>query len=216
MTPIRPAVPRANELNPLIEAITPGTLLIRVYPRSRGPLGFNPTTTLGRFRPVVDARGSVLPTAYLASDVETAIAEGVLRGVTRLAGGLAPRRLYRFELDELEIVAVSVRRQLRVIRLHGAGLTRLGVLREHVIDTPESEYPYTASWAKALHGTRSRPHGICWTSRQSDSGRALMLWRPRVPLGALEVEGTPLALDGDSGLDLVRGLCADAGIDFEG
>ncbi|MGI8728788.1 MAG: RES family NAD+ phosphorylase [Solirubrobacteraceae bacterium] len=216
MTPIRPAVPRATECDPLIETIAAGTTLIRLYPRSRGPLGFNPAATPGRFRPVLDDRGSVVPTAYLATDVETAISEGVLRGVSRLADRGDTRRLYRFELDELEVVAISVRRPLRVVRLHGAGLSRLEVLREHVIDTPESDYPYTALWAKALYGTRTRPHGLCWTSRQSDSGRALMLWRTRLSSGALDADGPPLALDRDPGLDLVRGLCADAGVDFEG
>jgi len=105
---------------------------------------------------------------------------------------------------------------LRVVRLHGTGLARLGVLREHPIETPESEYGYTARWAKALHGTRARPHGLCWTSRQNDCGRAMMLWQPRLPHGALEFVAPTVDLDRQPGLDLVRRACADAGVDFEG
>lgn len=209
-------VPRASELDPLIETIPRGATLLRIYPRSRGPLGFNPKTTAARFRPVVDDRGTPIPTAYLATDVETAIAEGVLRGVSRLAEGAYRRRLYRMELDELELITLRVRRRLRVVRLHGPGLTRLGLLREHLIDTPESDHAYTARWAKALHGTGARPHGLCWTSRQNDSGRALMLWQTRVPPDALKIDADAIALDREPGLDLVRGFCADAGVDLEG
>ena len=216
MTRARPVVPRASELDPLIETISPGTQLLRIYPRSRGPLGFNSTLTAARFRPVIDDRGTPIPTAFLATDVETAIAEGVLRGVSRLSEGASRRRLYRMELDELELITLRVRRRLRVVRMHGPGLIRLGLLREHVIDTPESDYAYTARWAKALHGASARPHGLCWTSRQNDSGRALMLWQTRVPPDALEIDAHAIALDHEPGLDLVRGRCADAGVDLEG
>lgn len=212
----RPAVPGATEPNPLIETIEPGTPLWRVYPRVRGPLGFNATPAAGRFRPVLDSRGAVVPTAYVALDVETALAEGLLRGVSGLRGSAARRRLYRIELDDLNVVALRVRKPVRVVRLHGAGLARLGALREHLIDTPESEYDYTARWAKALHGARARPHGLCWTSRQNDCGRAMVLWQPRMPADALEVKAPAIALEGASGLELVRTLCADAGVDFEG
>lgn len=216
MKPARPDVPRPAELKPLIETISVGTVLVRAYVRSRGPLGFNSSMAPGRFRPVLDGHGAVVATACMAMDAETALAEGLVRGVSALRQGDARRRLYRLELDDLGIATLRVRRPLRVVRLHGAGLTLLAVLREHLIDTPESDHGYTASWAKALHGTRVRPHGLAWTSRQNDSARALMLWHPRLPDGALEVDGPVIALDREPGLELVRTVCADAGVDFEG
>lgn len=209
-------VPPATDLDPLIETITAGTPLVRIHPSLRGPLEFNPTAASSRFRPVVDDGGAIVPTAYVAMDLETALTEVLLRGVSQLQEGTARRRLYRLELDGLEISRLRVRRALRVVRLHGVGLTRLGVLREDLIDTPASEYAYTAQWATSLYGTAGRPHGLCWTSRQNDSARALMLWRTRLTGDELELEAPRIPLDRASGLDLVRKLCADAGVDLEG
>lgn len=216
MTDGRPVVPRPSELDPLIEAIASGTRLVRVHPRSRGPLQFNPTVVPGRFRPVLDSTGAPVPTAYTALDIETAISEVVLRGVSGLARSASRQRLYRLEIAELQLSMLITRRALRVVRLHGVGLTRLGLLREHLIDTLESEYLYTAEWASALYGVRARPHGLCCTSRQNDSGRALLLWETRLPRDALELQVPGIALDREPGLELARLVCADAGIDFEG
>ncbi len=216
MTQERPAVPRPTDVDPLIETIAAGTALIGVHSHSRGPLGFNSTSTPGRFRPIVDSRSATVPTAYAASDIETALAEVVLRGVSSLRRGAARRRLFRLELADLALTALRVRRPLRVVRLHGAGLTRLGLLREQLIDTLESDYAYTAAWAQTLYGSRPRPHGLCWASRQNDSGRALVLWETRLPGDAFDVAGPAIALDRAPGLELVRLVCADAGIDFEG
>jgi RES domain len=211
----RPAVPRASEVDPLIEALPTGSELVRIYPTERGALSFNSTDTQGRFRPVRDGRGGIEPTAYLAADDETALAEGLLRGTSALDSGDLPRRLYRSEVAGLALARVRVTAPIRVARFHGAGLTRLGLLRRDVIDCEESEYDYTARWAQAVWGSSRRPAGICWTSRQNDSARAYMLWGSRIRTGALITVGREIALDRELGLDLVRIACADTNVDFE-
>jgi hypothetical protein len=212
----RPAVPGSGQLDPLTEEIPAGTDLVRVYDRRRGPLDFNPTPSSARFRPIHDRHGIVVPSAYMASDVETALAEAVLRGVTALRIGVARPRLYGLQVDPLDLCVIRLTRAVRVARLHGAGLTRLGLLRRHVIDCDEADYPYTASWAQAIWGSRSRPHGIAWTSRQNDSGRAYVLWSGRVRPGAISAPRRPIRLDREPGRDLVRQACAAARVDFEG
>ena len=212
----RPAVPRPREVDPLIETLPAGTALVRVFPAARGPLSFNPTAAAGRFRPVRRHDRTVVPTAYFGADEEIALAEGVLRGVTALERDARPRRLYGIEVSGLAICAVRLTRTTRVVRMHGAGLTRLHLLRRHVIDCEASDYPYTAAWAQALWGCRRRPAGICWTSHQSDSARAYMLWQPRITPGGVEIAGAEVALDREPGLDLVRQACVAAGVDFEG
>lgn len=211
-----PEVPRPGNLDPLVEEIPAGTELVRVYDRRWGPLNFNPTSTSARFRPIHDHRGTVVASTYVASDVETALSEAVLRGVTALRGGTARPRLYGLQVDPLDLCLIRLTRAVRVARLHGAGLTRLGLLRQHVIDCDEAEYPYTARWAQALWGARSRPHGIAWTSRQNDSGRAYVLWAGRVKPGAITAPQHAIRLDRDPGRDLVRQACAAARVDFEG
>lgn len=217
MTTSRPAVPRPGNLSPAIEVLQPGSALIRVYRRRSGPLEFNGGDAVARFRPIRTTSGTVVPTAYGAHDQETAIAEAVLRGVSALNLGSPRRRLFRLEVDGLDMARLRTTRPLRLVRLHGLGLTRLNLLREHVIDSPECEYGYTAAWAQTLYGHRSRPHGLVWTSRQNDTSRALILWGgTRVRPGWLQLEGDPVALDREPGLDLIRQVCADAGVDFEG
>lgn len=213
----RPVVPRVKDLSPTIELLQAGSTVIRVYQRLFGPLDFNEGDALARFRPVRNASGAIVPTAYGARDAETAIAEAVLRGVSALSHGSPRRRLFRLEVEGLDMARLRTTRPLRLVRLHGLGLTRLNLLREHVIDTPESQYDYTAAWAQALYGHRSRPHGLVWTSRQNDTSRAFILWGgTRVRQQWLQLEGDPVALDREPGLDLIRQVCADAGVDFEG
>jgi hypothetical protein len=212
----RPAVPSPGGLSPAFEYIESGAAIVRVFERRFGPLVFNPTDAVARFRPVRDVSGQVVPTAYAARDQETAIAETILRGVSALNRGTPRRRLFRTEVAGLDMVTLRTTRRLQLARLHGLGLLRLQLLREHIIDCPESEYDYTADWAQALYATRRRPHGLSWTSRENDSSRAYMLWGgSRVRSGWLTQDSDTVALDRDPGLDLVRQVCADAGIDFE-
>lgn len=212
----RPEIPPAGHIDPLIETFPAGSEFVQVFPRQRGALTFNGTDSDGRFRPVRSSQGSVVPTAYLASDKETALAEAVLRGVSALSDGQRPRRLYQAQLAGLSLTAVVLARPIRVARLHGAGLVRLGLRRADLIDCEEREYPYTAAWARALWGCPRRPAGIAWTSRQNDSGRALMLWQTRVHPGSLTQKGAQIDLDRGPGLDRVRTACVAAGVDFEG
>jgi hypothetical protein len=214
----RPAIPRSRDLSPKIEVLEAGSTLVRIYERRFGPLEFNPGSSSARFRPIRNGVGVVVPTAYGARDQETAIAEAILRGVSALDTGAPRRRLFSLEVMGLDMARLRTTKPLRLVRLHGLGLTRLKLLREHVIDCPESDYPYTAAWAQALYGIPSRPHGLAWTSRQNDTSRAFVLWggaRVR-PEKWLQEDGDPVALDRDPGLDLIRQVCADADVDFEG
>jgi RES domain len=210
-----PKVPAPEDLEPLPEIWRAGESMIRVFERSRGPLGFNPTPSSARFRPVL-ADGSVVPTAYGGEDRETALAESLLRGVDALSEGQRPQLFVKEVkgLDMAELVPVS---DLRLVRLRGQGLTRHGLLREDVIDCGADRYPYTAEWAQALYECDAGFSGIAWTSRQNDAGRAAVLWGDRLDLDqGIRVAGEPLALDSEPGLDLVRQACVYADIDFEG
>jgi len=192
-----------------------GKPLFRLYARRWGPLGFNPTDTSGRFRPVYDS-GGVVPTAYAADDEETALAEVLLRGVDALSDGRMPR-LYRREVEGVEMVRLLPTREMPLARLNGTGLTRLKLLRAQLIDLYPPDYPYTAAWAQALYDCPIDLAGISWTSRQNDSGRAVVLWQgPLDPERDLEQEGAVIPLDSDPGLELVRQAAATAGFTFSG
>lgn len=189
--------------------------MVRVFVVDRGELGFNPTTSSGRFRPVFTGPApgnAVVPTMYTAEDVETAIAEALLRGCDNDG---ARQRLYRLEVDGLACAILQPLRDLQLARLHGAGLKRLGLSRGELIDSDQDAYEWTARWAQALHDHSVNVDGLVWTSRQNDSADALMLWGDRVDERDLRVIAGAVRLDRDPGLDLVRQACLDAGIDFE-
>jgi hypothetical protein len=210
-----PPVPAAAELDPLTAIWPAGKPLIRIYPADYGPLGFNPTTASARFRPIFDA-GAVVPTAYAGSDAETALAEGLLRGVDAIEAERKPR-LFRKQVRDKRLAQIVASRELALARLNGSGLTKLGISRKQLIEIPAPDYPYTAGWAQAIYDCPTRFDGLLWTSHQNDSGSAVILWQGRVdPASELEEDGQPLALDNEPGLDLVREACLRAGIDFEG
>jgi RES domain len=212
----RPAAPAPRGLRPALDPWPAGKPLVRLFHRDRGPLGFNPSSVSARFRPVHDRDGAVVPTAYAAADRETAFAESLLRGADFLARDERPR-LYRKEVEGIEMVTLSPRRELPLARLHGQGLTRLRVLRSELIDVGPTDYPYTADWAQAIYDCPAKVAGIAWTSRQNDSERAVMLWQgPVDPAADLEQADDPVPLDREPGIDLVREACVDAGFDFEG
>jgi RES domain len=213
--PRSPRVPAAADLDPLPHVWPAGKQLTRVYSAEFGPLGFNPSSAAGRFRPVLDG-GAVVPTVYAGVDPETALAEGLLRGVDAIEADLAPR-LYQREVREKRLARMVATRDLTLARLNGPGLTRLGISRKRLIEVPAPAYPYTAEWAQALYDCAPRFDGLLWTSHQSDDGEAILLWEGRVDADAdLEGDGDPLALDSEPGLDLVREACLRAGVHFEG
>jgi RES domain len=211
-----PEVPAPEDLEPAAEIWPAGKPIHRLFVRSRGPLGFNPTASSARFRPLLSKSGAVVPTAYGGEDHETALAEALLRGVDALSKGNRPQ-LFLKEVKGLDLVELVPVSDLRLVRLRGQGLTRLGLLREDVIDCGADRYPYTAEWAQALYRCDPGFAGIVWTSRQNDAGRALVLWGDRLDLeDGIRVTDDPLALDCEPGIDLVRQACTYAEVDFEG
>jgi RES domain len=212
-----PAIPGADRLakDLQVETWEAGEKLLRVYHRDHGPQGFNPTAGSARFRPVRTAKGAVVPTAYGAADIETALAETLLRGVDALAAG-SRRRLFLKEVSGIEMAVLVPRRDISLARFRGQGLTRLKLRRSDVIDCESTRYPYTAEWAQAVFDCPIDVGGIVWTSKQSDAERAVMLWEGAVDPRDLLPDGPPAALDTGSGLEMVRSACEPAGFDFEG
>lgn len=212
-----PAIPDTKQLAKDLQTETwrAGEPIVRVYHRDYGPQSFNPTRSSARFRPVFTPNGDVVPTAYGAADVETALAETLLRGVDAIATA-SRRQLFLKEVVGMEIARVVPKKEITLARFRGQGLTRLRVRRSDVIDCEASRYPYTAEWGQAVFDTLPKLDGIVWTSKQSDAERAVMLWEGRVRPEDLMLDGLPVALDSKHGLEMVRSACTLAGFDFEG
>jgi len=212
-----PAIPGADQLakDLQLETWEEGEQLVRVYHRDHGAQGFNPTPSSARFRPVHTARGDVVPTAYGAADVETALAETLLRGVDALAAK-SRRRLFISEVTGIEMAMIVPRKEIVLARFRGQGLTRLRLRRTDVINCEAIRYPYTAKWGQAVFDCSVDVGGIVWTSKQNDAERAVMLWEGPVNSKDLVLDGPPVPLDSGRGLEMVRSACVLAGFDFEG
>lgn len=207
--------PPARGLDPLLDPWPAGAELARVFTARFGPTGFNPTASAGRFRPVYSGPWKErvpVPTIYAAVDTETAIAEGLLRSAD---DGGARRQLFRVEVAGLALARLNADRELRLIRLHGAGLKRLRLLRAELIDSEQEAYAWTARWAQALHDHAPAADGLVWTSKQNDSAKAMILWADRLDARDLTAVGPVVPLDREPGLDLVRQAALDADFTFE-
>lgn len=209
-------MPDFSDLAPLTVEWPTKTRMWRLFSRVRGALGFNPTRTSARFRPIyLDKK--IVPTAYVAEDTETAIAEGLLRGVSSLVTG-SRRRLEGVEVADLSLIPLIPTRAMTLMRLHGAGLTRFGLLPAHITDCEKEFYPYTAAWAQGLHDCETHADGIIWMSHQNNAGEAAILWKGKglvQPRTDLKICGDEIPLDSGKGLEMVRLACAAANIDFE-
>lgn len=212
-----PAIPNAGQLAQDLQVETwgEGERLIRIYHRDHGAQGFNPTSSSARFRPVRNAQGEVVPTAYGAADVETALAETLLRGVDALSTK-SPRRLFVKEVADIEMATMVPKKEIALARFRGQGLTRLKLRRSDVIDCEAKRYPYTAEWGQAVFDCPVDVAGIVWTSKQSDAERAVMLWEGSINPRDLVLDGPVVPLDRGRGLEMVRSACELADFDFEG
>jgi hypothetical protein len=124
------------------------------------------------------------------------------------------RRLYGKEIIGLERRVIVAKRPLRLVRLHGLGLTRLELKRHDLIDCGSNHYDFTAEWSQALYDCPQEPDGLIWASRQNDGSKAMILFGGRIHPTELEALADAVPLDAGPGLDEIRQACADSNIDF--
>lgn len=169
----------------------------------------------GRFSPFAPAGAATdLPVLYGASDALGALSETVFHDVPVRGTKVVPHAKLRHRL----VVALAPARDLVLIDLTSAGLSRLGISRSELIESDARSYPETARWARALHDHPVGADGLVWVSRQHDTSRAVVLFGDRVASDDLDVEPSaiPLTLGAGAGLDLVCEAADRAGITVSG
>ncbi|MGJ6127135.1 RES family NAD+ phosphorylase [Mycolicibacterium sp. Y3] len=142
-----------------------------------GATEFNTTAVSRRFRPVYDSGAAAVATIYGADLTEGALSETVFHDVPVRGTG---RRILRKALVPMVMSTIMPARDLRLVELHGAGLSRLGVTHGELIESSAKQYPRTALWGQALYDHADRFDGLIWRSRQFNDSLALMLWGDRV------------------------------------
>lgn len=204
-----PDPPSPDSLRPLLFTWEKDRPLFRCHNVRFGPVQFNPGLGVGRFHPLRDAHGNVVPTLYAAEDLEGAFSETIFHNVPVRGPG---KRIRKIELRPLVVSTLVCRRDLKLAQLFGFGLRRLGITRLKLIEASKSQYPRTAAWAQALHGCGERVDGLVWVSRQNDGTRSVVLFGDRVSESDLESIGELLPLKDGPGYEAVLNAANRAGI----
>lgn len=193
-----------------------GTLIHRVHHRQYGAVQFNPGV-LGnaRFSPIRNIHGDPIPTLYGGSSFACAAMETVFHDVPFAAGY---KTWDKNKLDGQVHSRFDAASGLLLADLGSKALRKLGVPRNALIDTEKDQYPATRLWAEAIHAQCPGVQGLCWTSRQDDSARAVVLFGDRIDVGVLRealparslttdagAYGELLALAEQIGVDIVPG-----------
>ena len=103
---------------------------------------------------------------YLGTNVEVCFAETFLRN--------PPVRILALDdLSARNIATVEVRRDLRLVPLHGSSLVRLGATAELASG---GDYEISQLWSRALWEHSNQPDGILYRSRHDDSALCVALY----------------------------------------
>lgn len=152
------------------EVLRAGAGLYRVHSNTRRVTAFNPgvgsPTRFGFFgTPPV-------PILYAAATEQAAVAETLLHDVP-VTGGLLPYAAYADKV----MGRILLERPVRLAKLRGLGLRKLGIKAADVTDTTPAAYPHTVMWAHAAH--EAGYDGMVWTSRKCDDAAAVVLFGDR-------------------------------------
>ncbi|ESZ10150.1 RES family NAD+ phosphorylase [Mesorhizobium sp. L48C026A00] len=167
--------------NPELVELRAGESLHRFYTSKLEPIFFD-TSTTGRFN-APDASYGVL---YTAKGASGAFAETFLRtpGRTLIDSDLLQRKAY---------VHLSAKRDLKLIRLAGTGLARLGATGE--VSHGGLPYDVPQTWSQALLRHPINADGIAYHARHDDTELCYALFDRSA--GAIEEKERQVDLDQD-------------------
>ena len=199
--------PPPDRVDPLTTTWSAGTSLYRVHPARHAADTFNPGTQgdRGRFHPLRDAAGRLVPTLYAADCMDGALSETVFHNV------LAGDAILRSRLGGHCLTRIELTRDIRVADLSGHGLRRFGLTRGQLLDSGAAHYAETARWAEAVHRSIESLHGMTWVSRQFDAARALLAFGDRLHERDFRCDASE-PLDAGRGYRLVQNAAAAARI----
>ena len=171
-----------------------GRVIHRIHDKQYPGGAFNPGVRgNARFSPVKDSRGMPIPTLYGGGDFACAAMETVFHDVPYTAGIKFYDKGKLAGATYTQLVAAA---DLLLADLGSKALRKLGVQRRQLIDTEKDQYPVTRLWAEAIHARHPDVQGLCWTSRQDDGAKALVLFGDRVRDGCLKQVSVPASLTG--------------------
>jgi hypothetical protein len=138
---------------------------MRIHAQARSALWFGPARGRQPIHRFDDPAGR-FRVCYFGTTLEVCFAETFLRN--------PPVRI--LALDDLaarSIATVEVRRDLRLVPIHGSSLARLGVTTELASG---GDYAASRLWSRALWEHNNKPDGILYRSRHDDSALCVAVY----------------------------------------
>ncbi|MDR2212040.1 MAG: RES family NAD+ phosphorylase [Pseudomonadales bacterium] len=139
-----------------------------------------------RFSPIKNGKGKAIPTLYGGSSFECAAMETVFHDIAFTPGY---KHYDKAKLTGQVHSQLTLSTDVILADLRSKALRKLGISRKQLIDTEKDQYPATRRWAEAIHAQYPAIQGLCWTSRQDDSARAVILFGDRIGKGVLRQTG---------------------------
>jgi hypothetical protein len=162
-----------------IDVIPKGTVLHRCHDARYPGDSFNPGRILlaneygARFSPIRDAALELIPTMYLASSCEAAIAESVFHDV------VATGKTEFFDLrpfNNMHYIQLKLEWDLSVVSCRAPDCTYMGIDRDELIGSTQLEYSQTRAWSQAIYQQHHNVDGMRWYSKRDDDHFALILF----------------------------------------
>jgi hypothetical protein len=176
-----PPKPLPADLN--IHKTESGLELHRVYGRKRRVEDFNPSVKqLGRFSPIYDAAGAVVPVLYAGESMECAYFETIFHDQVSDPASSKPSS----QIEERRYGTITIMRPLKLVKLFGPDLARLGMTVDQLTHCGPDHYESTARWAEAIHNQDATVDGLVWTSYRGDPDRSYVLFGDRVSTKHIE------------------------------
>jgi len=157
----KPALPNRLPLR----RVRAGNRWLRIHASARSALWFGPASGRPPIYRFDDPAGR-FRVCYLGTTIEVCFAETFLRN--------PPVKI--LALDDLagrSIATVEVRRDLRLVPIHGSSLAKLGVTAELASG---SDYVGSQLWSRALWDHSDQPDGILYRSRHDDSALCVAVY----------------------------------------
>jgi hypothetical protein len=165
---------------------------MRIHAQAGNALWFGPGSGRQPIHRFDDPAGR-FRVCYLGTALAVCFAETFLRN--------PPVRILALDdLAERSIAIVEVRRDLRLVPIHGPSLVRLGVTAELASG---SDYERSQLWSRALWEHGDKPDGILYRSRHDDSALCVAVY-DRAKDGLAIVQDHSLAEDPQQLAKLLR------------
>jgi len=165
----------------LVARLDPGTPVVRVHNRDKGPVWFGPAAgdlPANRF----DAPGGEFGTLYVAKNLTGAFVETVLRRANRIVA--------RTFVDQKAFSVLRPTRELTLVQVHGEGLVQLGVTNDICAG---DIYAPSQALALALYQTYGLD-GIAYRARHNNDEICYAL-NDRIGVDELDIVDTSLFSD---------------------